>query len=44
MTIAGNLNDLDDQDLMLATVQWPAIKTSHHFFVTSKSKCVGPGF
>jgi hypothetical protein len=21
-------------------VQWPAIKTSHHFSVTSKSKCV----
>jgi hypothetical protein len=23
-----------------AIVQWPPIKTSHHFSVTSKSKCV----
>jgi hypothetical protein len=33
-------NDLDDQNLLLATVQWPAIKTSHHFSLSSKSKCV----
>jgi hypothetical protein len=24
----------------VSIVQWPAIKTSHHFSVTKKSKCV----
>jgi hypothetical protein len=26
--------------MIIREVQWPAIKTSHHFAATSKSKCV----
>jgi hypothetical protein len=34
------LNVSYGQDSVSGIVQWPAIKTSHHFSVTSKSKCV----
>jgi hypothetical protein len=34
------LTDNDGQNFLAGIVQWPAKKISHHFCVTSKSKCV----